>query len=168
MKGTTLPVPTWDAPVRRTLPPGRTCAHDGCGTRLSIYNPTPFCCLHGGLDRTGPVADGYQRCRVCCRILPATSDYFHRHGSKRGTGLYKACKDCRNLWKRDHAYVKPDAGTKTCRHCGRTKPLNADFWYPRQDHERCSWSSRCRACAKRAARVRARAVAAKKREEVTA
>jgi hypothetical protein len=27
---------------------GRVCAHDGCGTRLSTYNPLPVCALHGG------------------------------------------------------------------------------------------------------------------------
>ena len=27
-------------------PGGRICAHLGCGTRLSIYNESPYCALH--------------------------------------------------------------------------------------------------------------------------
>ena len=27
-------------------PRGRICAHLGCGTRLSIYNESPYCALH--------------------------------------------------------------------------------------------------------------------------
>jgi hypothetical protein len=35
----------WDGQVwRRTM--GRVCAQPGCGTRLSSFNPDPFCALH--------------------------------------------------------------------------------------------------------------------------
>jgi hypothetical protein len=30
----------------RTFPRGRVCAHDGCGTRLSIYNEGRYCSRH--------------------------------------------------------------------------------------------------------------------------
>lgn len=159
-----MPTATFDQPKRRTMPRNRTCAAEDCGTRLSVYNPTPFCCLHGGLERTAPVVDGYARCRVCCRVLPATTDYFHR---QRGESLHKACKDCRNLYKRGHDYrTKPDADEKTCPRCGKTKPLNSDYWYCRDDTRHMGWSSRCRACMKRAARERARELAAARRAEV--
>ena len=55
------PTATPDAPARRR-PPGadpavrsfgraRTCAADGCETRLSRYNPDSFCSVHRGWDR---------------------------------------------------------------------------------------------------------------------
>lgn len=163
LHASTVFVPTFDQPTRRTMPPGRTCAAEGCVTRLSIYNPTPFCCLHGGLERTAPVADGYQRCRVCGHVLPATPDYFHR---QRGDSLHKACKDCRNIYKQARTYRKPDADEKTCSKCGKTKPLNTDYWYRRDDTRHVGWSNRCRACMKRAARERARELAAARREAV--
>ncbi len=49
------------APIRRRAPgadpavrsfgAARTCAADGCGTRLSRYNPDSFCSVHRGWDR---------------------------------------------------------------------------------------------------------------------
>lgn len=30
----------------RTYPRGRTCAKEGCGTRLSVYNSRPCCSVH--------------------------------------------------------------------------------------------------------------------------
>jgi hypothetical protein len=35
---------------RRTAPAGRVCGHDGCTTRLSIYNFGSRCSLHASLD----------------------------------------------------------------------------------------------------------------------
>jgi len=32
----------------RTYGAGRICIRDGCGTRLSAYNPSSVCALHGG------------------------------------------------------------------------------------------------------------------------
>jgi hypothetical protein len=49
------------APIRRRAPgadpavrsfgAARTCAAEGCGTRLSRYNPDSFCSVHRGWDR---------------------------------------------------------------------------------------------------------------------
>jgi hypothetical protein len=49
------------APIRRRAPgadpavrsfgSARTCAAEGCGTRLSRYNPDNFCSVHRGWDR---------------------------------------------------------------------------------------------------------------------
>lgn len=36
----------------RTYKSGRTCAHEGCTTRLSVYNPSPTCALHTVAART--------------------------------------------------------------------------------------------------------------------
>jgi hypothetical protein len=33
----------------KTYQQGRTCKVDGCGTRLSLYNPNPRCSLHDHL-----------------------------------------------------------------------------------------------------------------------
>lgn len=34
--------------VRHDAPEARACAHPGCATRLSRYNPDPSCGAHGG------------------------------------------------------------------------------------------------------------------------
>ncbi len=36
----------------------RVCAAPGCGTRLSIYNPLPYCALHGALRSRASAARG--------------------------------------------------------------------------------------------------------------
>jgi hypothetical protein len=38
-------------PVVRSFGSARTCAADGCETRLSRYNPDSFCSVHRGWDR---------------------------------------------------------------------------------------------------------------------
>ncbi|HEV8423628.1 MAG TPA: hypothetical protein VGS14_00340 [Actinomycetes bacterium] len=38
-------------PAVRSFGPARTCAADGCQTRLSRYNPDSFCSVHRGWDR---------------------------------------------------------------------------------------------------------------------
>ncbi len=35
-------------PKAKTYGTGRICAMEGCGTRLSVYNPSGVCALHGG------------------------------------------------------------------------------------------------------------------------
>jgi hypothetical protein len=47
----------------------RVCAHPGCGTRLSAYNPTAFCGLHSTNDDELPA--GFKQCKRCERVLPA-------------------------------------------------------------------------------------------------
>ena len=37
----------------RTYGAGRICTMDGCGTRLSAYNPSSVCALHGGAWQNG-------------------------------------------------------------------------------------------------------------------
>jgi hypothetical protein len=41
--------PNAEPPVR-SFGNARTCAADGCATRLSRYNPAPYCYLHKGWD----------------------------------------------------------------------------------------------------------------------
>jgi hypothetical protein len=36
----------------RTYKSGRTCAHEGCTTKLSVYNPSPTCSLHTAAARS--------------------------------------------------------------------------------------------------------------------
>ena len=38
----------------RTYARGRVCRAGGCGTVLSVYNPTSFCALHQGAARVRP------------------------------------------------------------------------------------------------------------------
>jgi hypothetical protein len=61
VEGTTVTEPEETTPTRRRAPGAdpavrsfgraRTCAADGCGTRLSRYNPDTFCSVHRGWDR---------------------------------------------------------------------------------------------------------------------
>jgi hypothetical protein len=43
----------------RTYGPGRVCAHEGCDTRISIYNRSEFCWAHRPL--TFPLTRGERR-----------------------------------------------------------------------------------------------------------
>ena len=38
-------------PVVRSFGTSRTCVAEGCGTRLSRYNPDTYCSMHRGWDR---------------------------------------------------------------------------------------------------------------------
>ena len=38
-------------PAVRSFGSARTCAADGCGTKLSRYNPDSYCSVHRGWDR---------------------------------------------------------------------------------------------------------------------
>jgi hypothetical protein len=40
----------------RTFPSGRTCEEPGCGVRLSVYNPSCVCGLHGHFEAVVHVA----------------------------------------------------------------------------------------------------------------
>ena len=44
----------------RTFGGGRTCQHDGCTTRLSIYNSGKLCAVHAAFRAAagGPILDG--------------------------------------------------------------------------------------------------------------
>ena len=45
----------------KTYGAGRICMVDGCGTRLSAYNPSSVCALHGGAGRTTTTAPRARR-----------------------------------------------------------------------------------------------------------
>jgi hypothetical protein len=47
-RGRSLPRTSTDMLKTRTYGLGRICAIDGCGTRLSAYNPSNVCALHSG------------------------------------------------------------------------------------------------------------------------
>jgi len=148
-----------------TYPAGRTCAHDGCGTMLSVYNPAPYCALHeseheGEHEGEDRVPDGYRRCRVCGRVLPATSEHFHRVGRNRRTGeayansLHTACKACRNHRNRRDKPLAPPPEHKRCPKCGIDKRLDRHNFY--WNTYSSSYSSWCKVCTRDAARIRAR------------
>lgn len=48
LRGRSLHTVADDALKTRTYGTGRICAVEGCGTRLSAYNPSDTCALHGG------------------------------------------------------------------------------------------------------------------------
>jgi len=148
--------------IPQTYGSGRVCAHEGCLTRLSTYNPTPFCSLHSDDVDSLTLPEGYRRCRECERILPATTDYFRRDSHSRD-GLQPRCKDCRNAYHRAATLVTPDPEEKRCPRCGKTKPLTRKWWYQRTDNRR--WSSYCITCTQDENRERARRKAAAKRAQ---
>lgn len=146
----------------QTYSSGRTCAHDGCLTQLSIYNPTPFCSLHSDDVYNEVVPEGYRRCLECDRILPATTDYFHRNGHSKG-GLHRKCRDCRNTHNRASKPIAVEPDEKRCPRCGKTKPLTRRYWYERRDDRR--WSSYCITCTQDQNREHARRKAAERRAQ---
>lgn len=135
---------TWDAASVSTMPKGRICAQDGCGTRLSVYNRQPFCGLHSRGEE-GPVPDGYMRCRICGDVLLWTTDFFHRTGDT----LQTACKRCRNGRNRRRPSKALFLEEKHCPKCGRAKKLTEQYWYLTKSGAECGrWSSWCRVCTK--------------------
>jgi len=167
-KLTSLP----DGPPVATRRAGRICAGDGCGTRLSIYNPQPFCGVHAQ-DHESVVPDGCCRCPMCHRVLEWTPEYFHRdRAARRGRdhatppqGLHRICKDCRNGYNRESAQKPLEIREfKYCSCCGRSKRLTRQWWYFSSSNEHAGgWSSRCKQCDQERNRDRA----ARDREERT-
>lgn len=156
MKGTSVLVATWDRDPIRTAPRNRVCAHEDCGTLLSVYNPSAFCCLHDAAEAAVP--DGFCRCTVCGTVLPWTPAYFHRDPAKGGPGLRRACKACRNHVNRKQRPLAPMPESKRCPHCGKTKRLDGHNWYGNKDGSH--WASWCKVCSSAAARERWRAKSA--------
>jgi hypothetical protein len=70
-----------------THPRGRRCAHAGCSTILSIYNPAELCALH---EAEG---EAFKACRVCGRTLPRDLDHFYANYTT-ADGLKSQCKAC--------------------------------------------------------------------------
>jgi len=93
------------------FPGERVCAHEGCGTKLSAYNPTPYCSLHSRpenlpqewfLDewqRDEPRNEGPDKfCPDCEEVKPLDSAHFYLHN-----GYWDGiCKPCRNKRRREH------------------------------------------------------------------
>lgn len=81
---------------------GRVCHEDGCETRLSVYNPGRFCCLHEAghmdVDRELLIFGG-KVCSGCGHQWPASPDFFHRDDHE-ADELSHWCKGCRNLGSR--------------------------------------------------------------------
>lgn len=114
----------------RTYPAGRTCAHDGCGTVLSVYNPTTYCGAHE------PEPDWcYDRwkfalCRICGSLIEIkrhrVAGEFCRacipeaRRRERRQAEYKTCGGCGEV-KHVHAFgvdnTKPDGRRNLCKPC---------------------------------------------------
>jgi len=153
------------APPPVTMPRGRVCAESGCATRLSIYNPEPFCALHAGDDEAA-IPETYCRCRNCGRVLPHTAAFFHRDRKAAPPGLRNLCKECRNGRNRDYQIQRDVVRkeTKRCPHCGRARPLTLRWWYQQKWGAGVGrWSSWCIPCHRERHRQDARAARAKKK-----
>lgn len=70
----------------------RICAHEGCETVLSMYNPEKFCALHDVAEI--PTRRGERKlCPKCRGRKPLTE--FRKDSARRG-GVRATCKDCDN------------------------------------------------------------------------
>lgn len=63
LQGRRLRRPSNDMLKTKTYGIGRICAVDGCGTRLSAYNPSTVCALHSGSWEDDYVHDGRRTAR---------------------------------------------------------------------------------------------------------
>ena len=90
-----IPYPT------RTYDGGRVCAHEGCGTVLSRYNPDAYCDVHEdeqydprtlAMDYT---EDGKRPCSKCGRLLVCNRRSFYNDPNSKD-GLSAECIDCLN------------------------------------------------------------------------
>jgi hypothetical protein len=104
--------------------PGRVCAHHGCETRLSTYNPDAFCSAHTVKDETWRwLGHSFRYCPECGTVTSA----------KKRTAGEHVCASCRT---KNHPPRK-------CTRCGEVK--DADQFGPgstRKDGR----ASHCRAC----------------------
>lgn len=148
---------------------GRVCAHEGCNTVLSRYNPDDYCALHCVPEEDEPIEpvrrrarpilytyDGRRICTSCGQAYPPTTEYFHRSKSHT-SGLNPECKACANERnRRDRAKFRKGevkgVKRKQCRVCGRRLPL--DQFEP-SSRAKSGLSNRCRECADQAAQIAA-------------
>lgn len=137
---------------------GRRCAHPGCATRLSIYNPGVFCSIHDvepdPLEDIGEARPGYKHCAECGTLLPATVEHFQRHNAT-ADGLRHYCRRCdAKNHSEQRRRKQPPRTEKRCTICGRVFPLTVEHWYAITGTGR--FTSHCRTCAQTRARESAR------------
>lgn len=92
----------------KTYPRGRRCAHEGCATVLSVYNPDEFCGAH--LPEPDPLEyHGYRfkHCLDCGEIIRARATY---------------CKRCESKHRDKSGLLRK------CRYCGQELPETAEHW----------------------------------------
>jgi len=81
----------------RTYGKGRVCAHNGCDTIVSLYNPLKYCSLHEKLHRSSIDVDSIlfttKECLLCGCDKLANSDFWD---AEEGTadGLSDVCREC--------------------------------------------------------------------------
>lgn len=143
---------TGSSGVRR-YPAGRVCAHDGCTTRLSRYNPSKYCALHAA-EHAEPAQKRPQRhipkarnkhefaCVRCGHIFPLTEEYFPRSAS-RTSGFHPECHGCH----RERRYDRETPRSK-CPSCGRSRQRTTKF-FPRDRRTSDGLSRVCRSCHER-------------------
>lgn len=100
MKATRMPGLT-DDEAREQAPVdygrGRVCLSEGCATRLSRYNPRPFCYLHEDEWYDEPCEyneRGERRCRECGKWRAPDSLYWIMD-ERMEDGLSAVCRYCR-------------------------------------------------------------------------
>ena len=119
---------TLSQPPVPTYPPGRVCASEGCGTRLSVYNSGRFCCLHEGPDEYGgaPV----RICIACHEPKPLTEEFWYCDRDRRD-GWKHTCRQClieRERARRATRRGRPPSAAVKCRQCGQVKPRDGEHW----------------------------------------
>lgn len=109
-----------------------------------------FCkeCLnayHRKLRKEGPVLkeplpDGFKRCSVCEKILPATPEYFHRNKYS-SDGFTSSCKE-HSKRIRKGSIVN---GMKICPRCKRELPATSEYFHARKERK-SGFRSKCKVC----------------------
>lgn len=91
------------AVYRIIYPEGRTCAHEGCGTRLRRTNPSDYCEAHGG----GFVADPEPPKQAAKRrYCPGVGRPAHRT-----TDMSENASYCRTCWREYTRQRRQKAGS---------------------------------------------------------
>lgn len=124
----------------KTYPRGRVCAHEGCTTVLSVYNPEGHCATHR--PDTGLTYHGYSFaiCTQCEEVVPA--------GSVSTAGRCPRCSGVRRRIEPRPDYW--DGHKVKCPVCGKARDLTHANWSMRSEGTR---TYQCRVC-ERAARRR--------------
>lgn len=119
----------------------RVCAHPGCDTILSRYNPHPCCSVHDTIkDETPDPAGCYAICRVCGPVPVRLM--------AEGKNVCRACRNDqqrRNYRGESVAKWRARPGYIRCTDCGNEKRADPDNF--RVDSRRgMDLYKRCRAC----------------------
>lgn len=110
----------WYEQQVETYGEGRVCAHPGCATVLSKYNPDPVCGAHQGEPDWRYLGHSFAVCESCGAVYQLR----RRTGGLR----QRLCGKCRQ-----EAEARSVTRYRTCCDCHRSLPVTPFFWEMRTD-----------------------------------